>query len=60
LVKRLDLRPQRLLLLETLKVEEPPEQGWSTVSMQQCQVTLRPLLRASSQVKSKLQQKAAD
>jgi len=27
LVKRLDLRPQRLRLLETLKVEELPEQG---------------------------------
>jgi hypothetical protein len=39
LVKRLDLRQQRLLLLETLKMEDSPGQGWLAVSMQQRQVT---------------------
>ena len=31
---QLDLCPQPLLLQETLKVEHPPDRGWSAVSMQ--------------------------
>jgi hypothetical protein len=34
LAKRLEFRQQRLLLREISKVEDPPEQGWLTVSMQ--------------------------
>jgi hypothetical protein len=57
---RLDLCLQRPLLRETLKVEEPPEQGWLAFSVRQNQVTLRELLQASSRVKTKLPLKAAD
>ena len=31
---QLDLCPQPLLLLEISKVEDPPDLGWLTVSMQ--------------------------
>ena len=30
----LDLYPQRLLLRQILKVEDPPDRGWLAVSMQ--------------------------
>jgi hypothetical protein len=34
LAKRLDLRQQRLLLPETLRLEDSPDRGWLAVSMQ--------------------------
>jgi len=34
LVKRLESRQQRLLLRETLKVEDSPDRGWLAASMQ--------------------------
>jgi hypothetical protein len=34
LVNRLEFRQQRLLLRETLKVEDSPDRGWLAASMQ--------------------------
>ena len=58
-VKRLDLRLQRPLLRETLKMAEPPRQGLLAVSMRQPQATPFELLQASLPVKTK-QQKTPD
>ena len=52
-VKRLDLRLQRPLLRETLKMAEPPRQGLLAVAMRQPQATPFELLQASLPVKTK-------